>query len=250
MKFTKIITGFVAAVAVAAMSFGNAMAATTTFANFSQQVSNSTPFTFTNTGSTSTFTVNTQVFFKYAVANGYNAGVNNNISATMIMTATVSGPVAPTGTSDGDFISQPLGAVQIQFIANTPYMGQTNLLTVNATSAALRGTQGDGAPQLSLTGVTFTSSYLDFHLTTTRNGSLSFSGFDNGVGDGLEPAGNGYLQTSTGDGLGTFASNPPPIPSTPTVPEPATSAAMGLGVLGIFGMMFRARKRSELSATA
>lgn len=232
------IAGAIAAITVTALSVGSAFAQTTTFADFTQQ-SNAKLFVFNNTGSTSTFTATAPIKFTYEVPNG-TGFTATQILGTLTMSATVDAPASSSGLHN---IEQTFGATTLTFTASTPINGKTNLLTVVATDSALDGKNNSGAPVLSLDGVTFTSDFLDFSNTNERNGALSFSAFNN-----LSIAGNGYLTSNQGNGTGTFATNPPP--TVPTVPEPATTAAMGLGMLGIFGMMFRARKRSTLSVTA
>jgi hypothetical protein len=242
---TKNRTYLIGLIAITTLLAPSAHAQLTTFAQFSQ-TGNTRPFTFTNTGSTSTFTLITplEVNFYYQVVNAYNLGnYANVIPATMTLSATV----AAVADDFGGTLRQQLTNLTMQFTAITPVNGQTNLLTITAAAGASGFTGGrllggDGGSTAGLTGfqnnssgdtVTMTSDFVGFANATRRDYSLSFNAI---TPDFSINSGNGYMNSFTADGTGTFASNPAPQA---LLPEPTTLPLVLLGTLAFY----RRRKR-------
>ncbi|MCX6366341.1 MAG: PEP-CTERM sorting domain-containing protein [Armatimonadetes bacterium] len=230
---------------VAAVLTSSAHAQFTTFANFSQAGGGSKPFTFTNSGASSTFNlaVPQDINFFYQVINDYNgSSFATLIPAKMTLSATV-GAV----TDDlGGTLRQSLTSITMTYTADTPVNGKTNLLTIVANAGGTPGRRGgfligtDGGSTASFTGsqngatgdsVTMTSDFLLFNNTTRRDYSLSL----NALTPDFTLNVNGYLNNFTADATGTFATNPAPQA---TIPEPATLALLGLG-----GVVLRRRRR-------
>lgn len=233
MKFNKFIIGLAAVVALGVASVAPAKAVNVTFAQFFQAAAGN-PFTFTNAGGASTFTVAVPVTFVYLVPNGYGAPFVP-IAGTMTLSSIVSAPAAGT--------DQPMMSTNMVFTANTPVSGFTNLLTLSNSTGTISSTGGlTAAFQGSTPGnvVTFSSQFLDFSLTVNRAFALSFTS----VQPSYSVNGNGYLDSFQASGTGTFSSDPAPEYHNP-VPEPGVTATFAMGALGLFGLMFRARKRKD-----
>jgi len=103
-------------------------------------------------------------------------------------------------------------------------------------------------------GVTdYSSDFLDFsnnglHTYQSEQFSISLSGINNvGGGQGITIDPNGYLDSFTANGTGTFSSNPvppaanpTPPPPPPTTPEPSALGLLPLGAV-VLGSMRRRR---------
>lgn len=215
-----------------------AQAQLTTFAQFTQS-GGVRPFSFTNAGAASTFALNSplNVNFVYQVLNDYNG---NGFAATIPAMMTLTSDVASLGQVLGGFRNQPMTNITMTFTANTPVNGKTNLLTIvanaggttsggslfgaNASSTAnFAGSQNGGTGD----SVTMTSDFLSFTSTTQRDYSLSL----NAATPNFSLNGNGYLNSFTADGTGTFASDPAPFSS--FVPEPASLVFVLLGGIAL-----------------
>lgn len=122
--------------AVTAFLSAAAHAQLTTFAQFTQS-GGTRPFTFTNAGVGSTFTLTApiSVNFVFQVYNDYNgSSFATTIPATMTLTSTVAGNVQTLG----GFRNQPLTGITMTFTAVTPVDGKSNLLTVVANAGGTR----------------------------------------------------------------------------------------------------------------
>jgi hypothetical protein len=118
---------------------------------------------------------------------------------------------------------------------------RTNLLTVSFTNAELDASQNNGAftfKSNTNSVITYSSDFLDFSNTITRDFSLSFSGanptFQATIGKSAK--------TTRFSGTGTFASDPAPI--TIGAPEASTWAMLVIG-FGAVGAMLRTGRRSK-----
>jgi len=230
-----------AATAVLAVaSFAPALAQKTiTFAQFQQGIlTPANPFTFTNAGAGSSFSVSGSipVNFTYQVSsNTYFGGtpIGVVIPATMTFNALVNG----TATTAGGFDYQSLQLTNMTFTAVVPWMGKSNLLSlINSTgilsgknNGATAGFAGDSS-----TGdiVNFTSDFLPtFAGAQSENYSLSFSSVKKPVAIGA----GGYLRSFTASGTGTFAE---------VTPEAGSLALLSFGVLPLVALKLRNRKKA------
>ena len=196
---------------------------TTTFAQFVERFG-SQDFVLTNNSTSSDFNTiggGSPIFFFYQNLPLLDASLQGLQNAHLTVTTTTTQPA--TG---GPPFTQPLNQqVTIQIIRDTPAPSgrnsRTNLLTAVFTpSTNTPGITGStNSATLSVTtpdqNVTFTSDFLLFHQTTSRNLGLSFSS----VTPALALGAGGFLQNFTAAGTGTFASNP-----LPTIPGPTAAA--------------------------
>ncbi|WP_395143633.1 hypothetical protein [Armatimonas sp.] len=224
--------------AVTALLATAAHAQLTTFANFTQ-AGGTRPYTFTNAGSSSTFSLAAPqaINFYYQVNNEYNGtGFATVIPATMTLTSSV-GAVA-TGVVS---LTQPMTGITMVFTADTPVNGKSELLRIVANSGGnpgrlggfLTGTDGGSNPSFSGSQngalgdlVTMSSDFVHFDITTRRDYSLTFSA----ATPDFSMNGNSYINSFTADGTGTFASNPAPFA---LIPEPASLVFALLGGIAL-----------------
>ena len=230
-----------------------AYAQLTTFAQF-LSIDPDPFFQFTNNGANSTFGLFgnptngglSETSFAFATPNGYFPGTNRfqfgqSTSAQTSLTAGVSGPA----TFNGSTISQGLQNIVVRFTANNPVNGLTNLLSVNFANGVLSGKPSGGAGGVSVSlsnpvGVNaYQSDFLDFTNTANRTYvseqfAISLSAVNNRSGGiGLTLNQDGYVDSFSANGTGTFSSNPvPPSGHTPqNVPEPITAGLLLTGLL-------------------
>lgn len=228
-------------IALGALCFGSiSQAATVSFASFDPKISGNN-YKFTNSGASSSFGLNglsvLPVNFQYKVSNGTGL-VNTVIDADLTISADVNGTAAQAFGTD----FQSMKNVSMQFKAVSPIMGLSNLLTITTASTGLLSGR-DGGATVNFNGdtsagdtVVFTSDFLDFSQTINRNFALSFVA----ANPSLSINGNGYLNTFTIAGNGTFASDPQP---NSTVPEPGSIAMLvGSGVTGSLAVVRRRRR--------
>ena len=199
---------------------------TTTFAQFVER-NGTQDFVFTNNTASADFNTiggGSPIFFFYQNLPALDPSLQGLQFAHLTITTTTSQPA--TG---GPPFTQPLNQqVTISIIRDTPAPvgrgSRTNLLTaVFLPSTNTPGITGStNSATLSVTtpdqNVIFTSDFLLFHQTTSRNLGLSFSS----VTPALALGAGGFLQSFSGAGTGTFASNP-----LPTLPGP-TAASVSL----------------------
>ena len=252
MKVQNSLLAGAAALALLSASHVGASAQTTTFGQFFQK-SQGNQFSFVNNGNASTFFSGTgpsasaiPVTFTYLVSNGYG-GISTPIAANLLLSASVSGPAGSATIFGSTFFSQPLTNINLSFTAITPILGKTNLLSIvsnpTPTTGAITGIRGGGTANensdtLTANTVTFTSDFLDFSQTVDRNSALSFTS----VTPTLFMNANGFLNSFTASGTGTFASGGSPIRIN-AVPEPGVTAL--LGGLGVVGTVFGVRRRKK-----
>lgn len=201
---------------------------TTTFAQFVER-NGTQDFVFTNNTTSADFNTiggGSPIFYFYQNLPLLDASLQGLQFAHLTITTTTT-----QGAVGGPPFTQPLNqTVTIQITRDTPApVGRntrTNLLTAVFTPATNTAgiTGSTNSATLSATtpdqNVTFTSDFLLFHQTTSRNLGLSFSS----VTPALALGAGGFLQSFTAAGTGTFASNP-----LPTLPGPT---AAGVSVSG------------------
>lgn len=178
------------------------------------------------------------------------AAVATNVNAIFTLNASV--PNGNKADLFGSFLLQDPLAGSFSFISTTAitinnktYGAGSNLLTGTFTNAAIagqrRGTSGSvGASTSGGSTITYTSDFLDFSETVSRDFSLALTSIASPL-QAVPTSGTPTraLRTFRALSTGSFSSDPAPIIT--AVPEPAT---WGLMVLG-FGMVgFAARRRS------
>lgn len=223
-SFAQLLRSFaVLSVAIFAFTF-SVSAQTTTFAQFFE-LNGSNDFVFTNNTSSGTFNTvggGSPIAVIFSNIAGLDPSLQGFQFAHLYVTTTTT---VPAGVSGGT-LTQPLSnAVTVQIIRDTPAPvgvgagSRTNLLTAvfspSAFSPGIAGSNGGNSATLPATTpdnvVTFTSDFLGFGLTTSRNLSFSFSSVSSGPSSGFLIGAGGFAASFTAAGSGTFASNPPPI---------------------------------------
>jgi carboxypeptidase family protein len=210
-------------------SFLTTYGQTTTFAQFLERAGGQ-DFVFTNNTTSadlSNVVGGSPIFFLYQNLPGLDPSLQNFQNAHLTITTTTTQP----GLFNGSTFSQPLNQqVTIQIIRDTPAPvgrnSRTNLLTAvflpSGSTPAIVGASSSAT--LSATtpdqNVIFSSDFLLFHQTTSRNLALSFSS----VTPSLALGAGSFLENFTAAGSGTFASDP-----LPTLPSPT---AAGVSVSG------------------
>lgn len=213
------------ALATFALSIG-VNAQTVTFAQFSS-ASGGQDYVFTNnttSGAFDTVVNGAPVDFKFLNVAGLPPSISGFQSAHLFVTTTTTVPATLAG-GPGGTITQPFSnSVTVQIIRDTPAPvgiganSRTNLLTAvfsaSAFTPSITGSDGGTSATLQATTpnnfVTFTSDFLGFGLTTTRNMSFSFSSVNPGP-PGFVIGSGGFVASFTAAGSGTFASNPVPV---------------------------------------
>jgi hypothetical protein len=239
----------------------------TTFAQFTQ-IGGNKPFSFVNnnidgagqslTGSATNVSVNFH-FFASPFTQGTLAG--NSVNASLSWTG-----AATADASGGPFIGQNFNAGTLQVVYTGPNttVGGVNfvtgdvLLTVTYGSGTLFGLAGSSSPTFQASRpanvVTYAanSKYFNFGGATNENYSLGFSGLATpGSGGGTNPpftqpptntagfqvnTNNVMVRSFSADGSGTFAAG--------FIPEPASLAMVGLGLIGLPAVLAVRRRRA------
>jgi hypothetical protein len=248
MKMQALFATTIAALGLAAVA-APSFALPVTFAQFQQD--SAAKFTFTNNSLSSSnleLTATLPVTFDFLVPNLTGLVVppsTNGIKATLVMTAIAEPAVVVSGNVIEDYSSVSMSFTDD--VAGADF--GKNLLTVvstttgtftsktNANSGSLNGDTGGGDT------VTFTSDFLYFNATTTRDYDLSFSALNPKMIIATSTASHqtvGYPESWTANGTGTFASSP--APSENPAPEPSPALALLLGGLGVVLLCVRTRK--------
>jgi hypothetical protein len=228
MKKTVLLTLTLAAV-------GSVTASAGTFLQVNENVAN-TPYVFTNNGGTSISlsVINETVDYKFFVPNalgtGFRTGTFNFTasSTTPAVCATCPAAGAPiteqgwqgTGTLFDNVTSQ---------IVFTFSFGPTGSASLNNLQDS--GGLSDAASGLLDPEVTFSSTVIDFSVSTSRSFGFAFSGANPNFGLG---AGN-FPSNAVADAVDTFSADP-----LPSSPEPASMALLGSALIGL-GMIGRKR---------
>lgn len=202
-------------------------AATVTFGNFSGVSGN--PFTYSSNTTTATFaTASIPVTFTYVNTPNLPPSVNGSLAAHLVINATSTSAAQSVGFGQ-------VGEAGFNGTLTILLDGlNTNLLTVNFVNASLFGGNNgqtfsfgqDTSTSGRLSDVVYTSQYIGFIAVTSNNFSLTFTSTTPSF---HLTTGNTFFDPFVASGTGTFASNPGPI----GVPEPATAAGMGFGLVAI-----------------
>lgn len=219
---------------IAAILLGCSSApASAQFAQF-QSASTGDPFSFVNSGSSSTFDGSSvPIDFSYLIPNG--TGTTTIIPATLTLTSLVDGTATTQNLGGTLYDSQNLQDIDITITADSPINGQTNLLTLTGAEGSLIGQNKQTVLSLSDTPTTlnYSSSFLSF-LPGGDSYSLAFDS-----ASAITVNKNGYLNSLTAGGVnGSFTAGA-------VVPEASSimALALGLALLSTFGVcrMLRAR---------
>jgi hypothetical protein len=236
------------ALAVIAWAQAPAQAQSYTFAGFTLNAGAPLNFTNQTTGGTLSVTLNTQVNFNFTSSTGQS---NAPHAATLSLSA-VTNAGATTGTIGGTtYVDQSLngsGNVNQDVLKITDNATGKNLLTMTFTGDIL-GKLGDN--QGSITGstdpaqggnvVTYSSDYLTFIPSSGVGGTgllaNSFALAMTSINPGLTIGAGGFLNSFTSAVTGSFTAS--------TVPEPASIAMFGTGILATIAFASQ-RKRLAL----
>jgi len=212
-----------------------ATAASVTFASFQQVDSGATPWTFTNSGASSTFTVSAPVNVNFQSTTGLGQIINFSGVAIATLTATVNG----LATNSGGIISQnfALGA-DLKFV-NAADTAQTvlDVAFIGAITGRPDGTGSLGASSAAAGQViSYSSNYLVGAFIQPFTFSLS-------IDTPLSVNANGYLNSFSTASTGTFSANGAGAGANPTAPLPSAAVA-GFGMLSLGGLGLRFRRVS------
>lgn len=201
-------------------------------------------FKLVDTGSGVTLTASSQIYFVFSNVTGtLPAALQGPLSATL--TLNLSSSTADTVTngiiSEGGFT----GSFSINL--NTPYNGQTNLLSgtiATGANATLSGKAGGTAATLSAStpppgSINYNSAFVQFLNPNTEALSFALSSVVPAFADN----GSGFLSPFTAAGSETFSSEPPPV-VTGQAPEPVSMLILGFGLLLVGTVGIRARRNA------
>lgn len=208
-------------------------AQTTTFAQFNQRT-NGQDFVFTNNLTSASFqTVNngttngSAVSFTYLGVTNLPTELQDGQKARLIISSTTA---TAASTSAGARVIQPFNSTfTIQILRETPYNGRTNLLTatvtpIGASNPELAGDQGSASAGFTAStpvqNVVFTSDFVSFAASTSRDFGLTFSSVTP-----VYSLGATFVNSFNAAGAGTFAVNQ--IPAFSMAPTAATVSVSG-----------------------
>lgn len=228
-----------------------------TFASFVQKSQGTTrPFQYSNVNGANTFTAtNVPVFFTFDL-NSITGTLDPALQGFQDANLTLTTSTTATRTVNGTELVQPGFAGSLVIRRSTAYMGEDVLLRVDFTASEIRGQQGNfgagfqgSAFAINPNDVIFTSDFLTFDngIGSGRAFSLALSAIlTSGTtvppgGQGLQTGANTpntQLASFRSNASGLFDAEPNP---TGDVPEPATMALMGSGLIGL--VVYQQRRR-------
>jgi hypothetical protein len=233
---------------------GSAMADPITFAQVSEN-GTANGLTWSNNGAGAA-TLNTStaggdlVSFSYQNIAGLAPSLQGNLSAVMSINGGAGVTTTAAANSVAGYDFQAINApMTISYNLTNPVGGQSNLLTITITpntpgasgmtvfgqnggTGAASSTSQPTVPASSYT-MSFTSSFLNFALNDPITAGFGFSS----VNPMVEIASDGLLASFIAEFTGTFSSGLSPI----LVPEPASVALFGVGLIGLAAVV-RLRK--------
>jgi hypothetical protein len=218
-----------------------------TFAQFFQRDDGSSlnDFTFTNrcpiNATFSTGDGGTPIVFTYQNIDNLPAELQGPQNARLFITASTTAPATSTVIAPGTRLAQPFNETfTIRIIRDTAATvgtgSRTNLLTAVTSFSSIAGQAGanSGSYDASTPNqtITFSSDFLNFSNTASRNLALSFSSITPVLSIGLCD----FLASFTAAGTGTFAANQAPLSSTPPTSAGVVLSGRVLGAKGRTGL--------------
>ena len=166
-------------------------------------------------------------------------GLASSQDAHLFLSASTASAVAVSGTT----LSQafPSATNTIRILLDTPFQGHSNFLTVTF-SGRLGGELGthSGISQASDASdiVTYSSDVIDVSGFIEHSFALSFSSILTAGGQGLQVAPNGFVESFTTSGSGTF--------DAAVIPEPPSLLLAGMATIAFAGFgLWRKRLQTQ-----